>query len=89
MRYGHILGRRLRELETLFAIPSPKQREDDLVVKALASMSFEDLDSLREIILLQNAGTLVEETPERIAVVSRWKIALEMSARRPETHIAD
>jgi hypothetical protein len=64
MRYGRVLDRRLARLETVFVIPSEKDRIDALQVEALVSMSSEDLDCLHEIVLLHNAGSTVEETPE-------------------------
>ena len=48
MRYSGVLARRLAKLETLFVIPSAKQRDEALVVEALVSMSSVDLQSLRE-----------------------------------------
>jgi hypothetical protein len=61
----------------LFVIPSAKQRDEALVVEALVSMSSVDLESLREMVVLQNAGAVVEEIPERAAVVLRWKASYE------------
>jgi hypothetical protein len=84
MRYGGVLQRRLRNLESTITLPHPQEIRKQIQVQALSRMSTEDLRVLRDIVQRQAAGLVVECNTENDAVIQRAEaIIAEVQAERP------
>jgi hypothetical protein len=82
LRYGSVLQRRLVKLEASFKLPTLEGQWAAIQTEALSNLSLEDLRILRDIVVKQAAGIVVEDTPLNHEVVARSNAACDEARRK-------
>ena len=77
MRHGSYLQRRLVQLESAIKVPTVEDHWAEIQAEALSNLSIEDLRILRDIVVKQAAGIVVEYTPLHHEVVERCNAACD------------
>jgi hypothetical protein len=80
-----VLQRRLVKLEASFKLPTLEGQWAAIQTEALSNLSIEDLRVLRDIVVKQASGIVVDDTPLNHEVVQRCNEACDRARARHQT----